>query len=178
MTSLLPKLWLHFRFFLVVKTAASQSSWRKRKFASVSGCSILELHLDIRSGKESSKIMSLCGCMLLYPDIHFYCPVLSHTLTLVPLTTGVEDIVAIMIPEPKGKEIVSLLERNITVTMYITIGTRNLQKYVSRTSVVFVSISFIVLMIISLAWLVFYYIQRFRYANARDRNQVSSKKFF
>uniref|UniRef100_A0A452SIK8 Ring finger protein 150 n=1 Tax=Ursus americanus TaxID=9643 RepID=A0A452SIK8_URSAM len=80
-----------------------------------------------------------------------------------------------MIPEPKGKEIVSLLERNITVTMYITIGTRNLQKYVSRTSVVFVSISFIVLMIISLAWLVFYYIQRFRYANARDRNQVSSK---
>ncbi|KAI4557175.1 hypothetical protein MJT46_013854 [Ovis ammon polii x Ovis aries] len=86
-------------------------------------------------------------------------------------TRGVEDIVAIMIPEPKGKEIVSLLERNITVTMYITIGTRNLQKYVSRTSVVFVSISFIVLMIISLAWLVFYYIQRFRYANARDRNQ-------
>uniref|UniRef100_G3UAE9 Ring finger protein 150 n=1 Tax=Loxodonta africana TaxID=9785 RepID=G3UAE9_LOXAF len=84
---------------------------------------------------------------------------------------GVEDIVAIMIPEPKGKEIVSLLERNITVTMSITIGTRNLQKYVSRTSVVFVSISFIVLMIISLAWLVFYYIQRFRYANARDRNQ-------
>ncbi|GAB1293355.1 RING finger protein 150 [Apodemus speciosus] len=84
---------------------------------------------------------------------------------------GVEDIVAIMIPEPKGKEIVSLLERNVTVTMYITIGTRNLQKYVSRTSVVFVSISFIVLMIISLAWLVFYYIQRFRYASARDRNQ-------
>ncbi|XP_060035029.1 RING finger protein 150 isoform X1 [Erinaceus europaeus] len=84
---------------------------------------------------------------------------------------GVEDIVAIMIPEPKGRELVSLLERNLTVTMYISIGTRNLQKYVSRTSVVFVSISFIVLMIISLAWLVFYYIQRFRYANARDRNQ-------
>ncbi|XP_030045004.1 RING finger protein 150-like, partial [Microcaecilia unicolor] len=83
----------------------------------------------------------------------------------------VEDIVAIMIPEAKGKELVSLLERNITVMIYITIGTRNLQKYVSRTSVVFVSISFIVLMIISLAWLVFYYIQRFRYANARDRNQ-------
>ncbi|XP_030609328.1 RING finger protein 150-like [Archocentrus centrarchus] len=84
---------------------------------------------------------------------------------------GVGEVVAIMIPEPKGREIVSLLERNVTVTMTITIGTRNLQKYVSRTSVVFVSISFIVLMIISLAWLVFYYIQRFRYANARDRNQ-------
>ncbi|XP_063166577.1 RING finger protein 150 isoform X2 [Candoia aspera] len=93
----------------------------------------------------------------------------NETITMPP--AGIDDVVAIMIPEPKGKEIVSLLERNITVMMHITVGTRNLQKYVSRTSVVFVSISFIVLMIISLAWLVFYYIQRFRYANARDRNQ-------
>ncbi|XP_078066821.1 RING finger protein 150a isoform X2 [Mustelus asterias] len=93
----------------------------------------------------------------------------NETITMTHQGTG--DIVAIMIPELKGREIMSLLERNITIMMYITIGTRNLQKYVSRTSVVFVSISFIVLMIISLAWLVFYYIQRFRYANARDRNQ-------
>ncbi|XP_039606115.1 RING finger protein 150a isoform X2 [Polypterus senegalus] len=95
--------------------------------------------------------------------------VANETITMPHAGAG--DIVAIMIPEPKGKEIVMLLERNVTVMMHITIGTRNLQKYVSRTSVVFVSISFIVLMIISLAWLVFYYIQRFRYANARDRNQ-------
>ncbi|XP_018591521.2 RING finger protein 150a isoform X1 [Scleropages formosus] len=93
----------------------------------------------------------------------------NETITMPHQGTG--DIVAIMIPESKGREIAALLERNVTVTMHITIGTRNLQKYVSRTSVVFVSISFIVLMIISLAWLVFYYIQRFRYANARDRNQ-------
>ncbi|XP_069781404.1 RING finger protein 150a isoform X2 [Narcine bancroftii] len=93
----------------------------------------------------------------------------NETITMHHGGTG--DVVAIMIPNLKGHEIVSLLERNITVMMYITVGTRNLQKYVSRTSVVFVSISFIVLMIISLAWLVFYYIQRFRYANARDRNQ-------
>ncbi|XP_059821137.1 RING finger protein 150a [Hypanus sabinus] len=93
----------------------------------------------------------------------------NETITMPHAGTG--DIVAIMIPELKGREIMSLLERNITIMMYIKIGTRNLQKYVSRTSVVFVSISFIVLMIISLAWLVFYYIQRFRYANARDRNQ-------
>ncbi|XP_022059180.1 RING finger protein 150 [Acanthochromis polyacanthus] len=93
----------------------------------------------------------------------------NDTITMPHL--GASEVVAIMIPEPKGREVASLLERNVTVTMTITIGTRNLQKYVSRTSVVFVSISFIVLMIISLAWLVFYYIQRFRYANARDRNQ-------
>nr|XP_023683464.1 RING finger protein 150-like [Paramormyrops kingsleyae] len=84
---------------------------------------------------------------------------------------GTGDIVAIMIPEYKGRKLVALLEQNVTVTVHIAVGTRNLQKFVSRTSVVFVSISFIVLMIISLAWLVFYYIQRFRYANARDRNQ-------
>uniref|UniRef100_A0A0R3RVI3 RING-type domain-containing protein n=1 Tax=Elaeophora elaphi TaxID=1147741 RepID=A0A0R3RVI3_9BILA len=41
----------------------------------------------------------------------------------------------------------------------------------SKTSVLFVSISFIILMIISLAWLVFYYVQRFRYAHAKDRLQ-------
>uniref|UniRef100_H3CCE1 Ring finger protein 150b n=1 Tax=Tetraodon nigroviridis TaxID=99883 RepID=H3CCE1_TETNG len=93
----------------------------------------------------------------------------NDTITMPHQGTG--EVVAIMIPEAKGRELTSLLEHNVTVTMIITIGTRNLQKYVSRTSVVFVSISFIVLMIISLAWLVFYYIQRFRYANARDRNQ-------
>ncbi|XP_060793747.1 RING finger protein 150 isoform X2 [Neoarius graeffei] len=93
----------------------------------------------------------------------------NETITMPHSGTG--DVVAIMIPEHRGRELVLLLEKNVTVNMHITIGTRNLQKYVSRTSVVFVSISFIVLMIISLASLVFYYIQRFRYANARDRNQ-------
>ncbi|XP_076004136.1 RING finger protein 150a [Genypterus blacodes] len=93
----------------------------------------------------------------------------NETYTMPHQGTG--DVVAIMIPESKGRQIASLLEKDIKVVIHITIGTRNLQKYVSRTSVVFVSISFIVLMIISLAWLVFYYIQRFRYANARDRNQ-------
>ncbi|KAK5865648.1 hypothetical protein PBY51_019900 [Eleginops maclovinus] len=93
----------------------------------------------------------------------------NDTITMPHPGTG--EVVAIMIPEPKGREIAALLEQQIRVTLSISIGTRNLHKYVSRTSVVFVSISFIVLMIISLAWLVFYYIQRFRYANARDRNQ-------
>ena len=37
-----------------------------------------------------------------------------------------------------------------------------------RTSVLFVSISFVILMIISLAWLLFYYVQRFRFLHAKD----------
>ena len=104
--------------------------------------------------------------------LNIYTHLSACVCVCVALSPGTGEVVAIMIPEPKGREVVALLERNVTVTMAISIGTRNLQKYVSRTSVVFVSISFIVLMIISLAWLVFYYIQRFRYANARDRNQV------
>ncbi|XP_042171124.1 RING finger protein 150-like [Oncorhynchus tshawytscha] len=92
---------------------------------------------------------------------------INDTITMPHQGTG--DIVAIMIPEPKGREIAALLERNVTVTMHITIGTVEPSEYVSRTSVVFVSISFIVL-IISLAWLIFYYIQRFRYAQ-RSRPQ-------
>lgn len=45
-------------------------------------------------------------------------------------------------------------------------GAYNVEK---RTSVLFVSVSFIVLMIISLAWLIFYYVQRFRYIHAKDQ---------
>ncbi|XP_051939641.1 RING finger protein 150a isoform X3 [Hippocampus zosterae] len=63
----------------------------------------------------------------------------NDTITMPHSGTG--DIVAIMIPQHKGREIMALLEQNIAVTLHITVGTRNLQKY------------------------------RFRYANARDRNQ-------
>uniref|UniRef100_A0A8C8DN08 Ring finger protein 150a n=1 Tax=Oryzias sinensis TaxID=183150 RepID=A0A8C8DN08_9TELE len=105
----------------------------------------------------------------------FFCVInrdlLIHNNVCNACLTNTADVVAVMIPEPKGRQLVGLLEQGLVVTLHITVGTRNLQKYVSRTSVVFVSISFIVLMNISLAWLVFYYIQRFRYANARDRNQ-------
>ena len=37
----------------------------------------------------------------------------------------------------------------------------------------FVSVSFILLMVVSLAWLLFYYVQRFRYVHARDQLTVS-----
>uniref|UniRef100_A0A3P8X5Z9 Ring finger protein 150a n=1 Tax=Cynoglossus semilaevis TaxID=244447 RepID=A0A3P8X5Z9_CYNSE len=63
----------------------------------------------------------------------------NETITMAHPGTG--DVVVIMIPESKGREIVALLDQKIAIMLYITIGTRNLQKY------------------------------RFRYANARDRNQ-------
>ncbi|PAA59876.1 hypothetical protein BOX15_Mlig014569g1 [Macrostomum lignano] len=40
---------------------------------------------------------------------------------------------------------------------------------INKTSVLFVSVSFILLMVISLSWLIFYYVQRFRYLHAKER---------
>ncbi|VDM32316.1 unnamed protein product [Hydatigera taeniaeformis] len=41
--------------------------------------------------------------------------------------------------------------------------------FLNRSSVLFVAVSFILLMFISLAWLVFYYVQRFRYLHSKER---------
>ena len=84
---------------------------------------------------------------------------------------GTGDIIAVMITELRGKDILSYLEKNISVQMTIAVGTRMPPKNFSRGSLVFMSISFIVLMIISSAWLIFYFIQKIRYTNAWDRNQ-------
>uniref|UniRef100_A0A183ARJ8 Transmembrane protein n=1 Tax=Echinostoma caproni TaxID=27848 RepID=A0A183ARJ8_9TREM len=43
----------------------------------------------------------------------------------------------------------------------------------NRSSVLFVAVSFILLMVISLAWLVFYYVQRFRYLHSKERVSVT-----
>ncbi|XP_072519304.1 LOW QUALITY PROTEIN: E3 ubiquitin-protein ligase RNF130 [Salminus brasiliensis] len=87
------------------------------------------------------------------------------------LPAGTGDTVAVMITESFGKEILSLLERNETVLVSVMVGQRGPVKNINRGSLVFVSISFIVLMIISSAWLIFYFIQKIRDTSARDRSQ-------
>lgn len=84
---------------------------------------------------------------------------------------GTGDTVAVMITEAYGKEILAHLERNLTVLVSVVVGQRGATKNINRGSLVFVSISFIVLMIISSAWLIFYFIQKIRYTSARDRSQ-------
>lgn len=79
----------------------------------------------------------------------------------------------IMVGYPKGMDIMELLRRNIPVKMIIAVGTRHVQEFISGQSVVFVAIAFITMMIISLAWLIFYYIQRFLYTGAQYGNQVT-----
>lgn len=77
-----------------------------------------------------------------------------------------------MISYPKGREIFDLVQKGIPVKMTIGIGTRHMQEFISGQSVVFVAIAFITMMIISLAWLIFYYIQRFLYTGSQFGSQV------
>uniref|UniRef100_A0A8C7ZVM5 E3 ubiquitin-protein ligase RNF130 n=1 Tax=Oryzias sinensis TaxID=183150 RepID=A0A8C7ZVM5_9TELE len=84
---------------------------------------------------------------------------------------GTGEIVAVMITDAYGKEILAHLERNFTVLVSVVVGQRSSTKNINRGSLVFVSISFIVLMIISSAWLIFYFIQKIRFSSARDRSQ-------
>ncbi|XP_055599884.1 E3 ubiquitin-protein ligase goliath-like [Uranotaenia lowii] len=88
------------------------------------------------------------------------------------ITDKERNITAVFTTLAKGLQLSELLDReNFSVTMTITEGRKQYRSLTSinRTSVLFVSISFIVLMIISLVWLVFYYVQRFRYLQTKDK---------
>lgn len=82
------------------------------------------------------------------------------------------NITAVFTTKAKGHELIDILERlGYNVTIEIIEGSRHIRSLanINRTSVLFVSVSFIVLMIISLVWLVFYYVQRFRYLQTKDK---------
>ncbi|CAB3384764.1 Hypothetical predicted protein [Cloeon dipterum] len=81
------------------------------------------------------------------------------------------DISAVFTYLWKGESLAQRVDNGTRVMLSIGVGSFCSRPYssINRTSVLFVSISFIVLMIISLTWLVFYYVQRFRYIHAKDR---------
>ncbi|KAL3881048.1 hypothetical protein ACJMK2_033246 [Sinanodonta woodiana] len=87
-------------------------------------------------------------------------------------TYSVEDVISVFVDDD-GQSLVEILEKYENVFLSIKVVsdvTNSPSAYnANNTSVLFVSLSFIVLIIISLAWLVFYYIQRCRYANAKER---------
>ncbi|KAK1169646.1 E3 ubiquitin-protein ligase RNF149-like [Acipenser oxyrinchus oxyrinchus] len=97
--------------------------------------------------------------------------------TTIPMShIGTGNTVVVMVGYPKGIEILELVRRGIPVKMSIAVGTRHVQEFLSGQSVVFVTIAFIAMMIISLAWLIFYYIQRYLYAGAQFGNQNNRKE--
>lgn len=85
-------------------------------------------------------------------------------------------IVAVSITKTLGEDLArALVNRTKAVYVEISVGDSYTNKWVNPASVLFVSVSFIVLMVISLAWLVFYYVQRFRYVHARDKTEVRNE---
>ncbi|CAL4059783.1 unnamed protein product, partial [Meganyctiphanes norvegica] len=79
--------------------------------------------------------------------------------------------VVVFLGHLQGEQLARLVENGTKVAVTITRGQDVKFRFnnINRTSVLFVSVSFIILMVISLAWLIFYYIQRFRYIHAKDK---------
>lgn len=92
------------------------------------------------------------------------------------ITDNVHSIKTVMIDLTAGTQFVEIFQNypKSQVDCEILVGTHYVDRRwkVSRTSVLFVLVSFILLMCISLAWLVFYYVQRFRHIYRNDRKEV------
>jgi len=93
---------------------------------------------------------------------------------VVCLLTAEYATVHIFVSYDFGMRVGTLVDNGTRVFMHISIGRHHTTYYstINKTSMLFLSISFIVLMIISLAWLVFYYVQRSRYTYAKQRLSV------
>ncbi|XP_018007671.1 uncharacterized protein LOC108665430 [Hyalella azteca] len=81
------------------------------------------------------------------------------------------SLVLVALSPVVGAEVAELIRGGSLIYVSLRRTHHNYAANINRTSVLFVSVSFILLMIVSLAWLVFYYVQRFRYINAKDRLQ-------
>ncbi|XP_075165331.1 ring finger protein goliath isoform X2 [Haematobia irritans] len=81
------------------------------------------------------------------------------------------NITAVITYQYIGEEMAKILDDGFDVTAHIIEGRSGMRPInsLNRTSVLFVAISFIILMVISLVWLIFYYIQKFRYMQSKDQ---------
>lgn len=75
---------------------------------------------------------------------------------------GADDIVSVIIPRKLGREIARRVDVGDRVTASIETGQKYWSPSKDKTSIIFVSLSFLILMVISLTWLIVYYVQRFR----------------
>lgn len=87
------------------------------------------------------------------------------------ISSELRSISAVLTFKKTGERWASLVDGGVRVMANITVGNPCSRDDVNfnRTSVLFLSISFIVLMVVALAWLTFYYVQRFRYVHNKDR---------
>ncbi|XP_014810857.1 PREDICTED: E3 ubiquitin-protein ligase RNF128 isoform X1 [Calidris pugnax] len=87
---------------------------------------------------------------------------------------GAEDIVAIMIGNLKGMEILHRIESGMKVTMVIEVGKKH-GAWMNQYSVFFISVSFFIVTAATMGYFIFYSARRLRIARAQSRNQQQLK---
>ncbi|KAF1423658.1 hypothetical protein FQV23_0001217, partial [Spheniscus humboldti] len=87
---------------------------------------------------------------------------------------GAESIVAIMIGNLKGMEILHRIENGMTVTMVIEVGKKH-GPSMNQYSIFFISVSFFIVTAATMGYFIFYSARRLRIARAQSRNQQQLK---
>ncbi|NXJ74039.1 RN128 ligase, partial [Trogon melanurus] len=83
---------------------------------------------------------------------------------------GAESIVAIMISNLKGMEILHRIESGMKVTMVIEVGKKH-GPWMNQYSIFFISVSFFIVTAATMGYFIFYSARRLRIARAQSRNQ-------
>ncbi|XP_074771161.1 E3 ubiquitin-protein ligase RNF128 [Athene noctua] len=87
---------------------------------------------------------------------------------------GAESIVAIMIGNLKGMEILHRIESGMKVTMVIEVGKKH-GPWMNQYSIFFISVSFFIVTAATMGYFVFYSARRLRIARAQSRTQRQLK---
>ncbi|NXK02413.1 RN128 ligase, partial [Herpetotheres cachinnans] len=87
---------------------------------------------------------------------------------------GAENIVAIMIGNLKGMEILHRIESGMRVTMVIEVGKKH-GPWMNQYSIFFISVSFFIVTAATMGYFIFYSARRLRIARAQSRNQRQLK---
>ncbi|XP_051486429.1 E3 ubiquitin-protein ligase RNF128 isoform X1 [Apus apus] len=87
---------------------------------------------------------------------------------------GAESIVAIMIGNLKGTEILHRIESGMKVTMVIEVGKKH-GPWMNQYSIFFISVSFFIVTAATMGYFIFYSAWRLRIARAQSRNQRQLK---
>ncbi|NXJ41447.1 RN128 ligase, partial [Ciconia maguari] len=87
---------------------------------------------------------------------------------------GAESIVAIMIGNLKGMEILHRIESGMKVTMVIEVGKKH-GPWMNQYSIFFISVSFFIVTAATMGYFIFYSARRLRIARAQSRNQRQLK---
>nr|XP_021140597.1 E3 ubiquitin-protein ligase RNF128 [Columba livia] len=84
---------------------------------------------------------------------------------------GAESIVAIMIGNLKGMEILHRIESGLKVTMAIEVGKKH-SPWMNQYSIFFISVSFFIVTAATMGYFVFYSARRLRIARAQSKKQM------